>query len=601
VKRTLSVLLSLLLLCPSSWAVKHIKPGAYPNAKRDMIHHPSRAHMAKFGSLHSAIIGTSTGAKKVAVILVQFQASTCGGCRSGNDSITNLAVINTYFTQMAAYFNEVSYGKLTLTFGFFGSLTPGATPLGSATAQLAGAYTLSHTMEYYGCGDEGAGCGASVTTPTFPSIGANGDYLIADALTAARNATGGPTSSASLGTFDAVVVVHAGNGNETTLGTNGDIWSIFYSQDTVIQSAGGGFDEGDVVPATESGGLSPIGVICHEFGHELGLPDLYNTGSNGGTSVVGDWELMDSGPYDGNGANPSHPGAWDKLTLGWATAQTISTVGGTFSLPYVETVVNGTNALGQILPPNGLPQEYFLLEYRSPSSGALFDRNIPGEGLIIWHIDDALTSSRGIAAADPSLQNTVNGLVNTSHYGASIVTADGVAISNTNQGDAANAYTNTQVFSSPQSDNFSAQPSGVTVFNIVGIGGPTATVEVSTLAVSTPGDSRPLVSKLVVFPNPAGKGYIRDNVDQRATIQFQLTRTAKDYEMNIYTLSGDLVRKIGKNEIPINRNRDNNYKWVYEFDWDLKNGNGAHVAPGVYLILLRVDGETKTTKAVVIR
>src|SRR5262249_21733859 len=161
-----------------------------------------------------------------------------------------------------------SYGKTTLSFGFFGNTT-GANPLGSATAQLAGAHTLGHRMEYYGCGDEGSVCSGAVTLPQ-SGINANGDYLIADSLTAARAASGGPTSSSSGGTFDAVVVVHAGNGNETTGGscsssTPGDIWSIFYSQDSVISGvAGAGFDEGDVVPETESCGItSPLGVICH--------------------------------------------------------------------------------------------------------------------------------------------------------------------------------------------------------------------------------------------------------------------------------------------------------------------------------------------------
>ena len=40
---------------------------------------------------------------------------------------------------------------------------------------------------------------------------------------------------------------------------------------------------------------------------------------------------------------------------------------------------------------------------------------------------------------------------------------------------------------------------------------------------------------------------------------------------------------------------------VYEYDWDLKNGNGAMVMPGVYLYLIRADGLHDSNKAVVIR
>jgi len=49
----------------------------------------------------------------------------------------------------------------------------------------------------------------------------------------------------------------------------------------------------------------------------------------------------------------------------------------------------------------------------------------------------------------------------------------------------------------------------------------------------------------------------------------------------------------------INRSGDN--KWVYEYTWDLKNGDGNMVAPGVYFYLVRVDGNNKTGKIVVIR
>src|SRR5262249_50953468 len=138
-------------------------------------------------------------------------------------------------------------------------------------------------------------------------------------IIAARNAGYiGLKSVDNGGTYDAVIVVHAGNGNETTRNTNGDIWSIFYSQDASViggncnqdvqaQAIAAGFTEGDVVPETEFSTItSPLGVMCHEFGHSLGLPDLYNTSSIGGTSVVGNWEIMDSGPYENGGANPSH-------------------------------------------------------------------------------------------------------------------------------------------------------------------------------------------------------------------------------------------------------------------------------------------------------
>jgi hypothetical protein len=327
--------------------------------------------------------------------------------------------------------------------------------------------------------------------------------------------------------------------------------------------------------------------MCHEFGHSLGLPDLYNTSVNGGTSVVGKWEIMDAGPYENAGNNPSHMGIWDKVFLGWATPRVAVS---TTSLGYVEAAPSAL----KIPVLNGLPQEYFLIEYRSTTSGAQFDRFIPGTGILIWHIDDAITSSRGINAS-MGLQNTVN--TGSPHYGVSIITADGASIAQ-NQGDAGNAFGNGKNFTDPQSANFSGQPSGINVLNITGIGTGNASMDVEDFHV---GASQSIL-KLINYPNPAGKGYAHPSGPGHTTIQIQLAKPPADLQLNIYTLSGELVRKVGQDEIlHNNRNDDTDYKFVYEFVWDLKNGDGAMVAPGVYLYLARADGLSKSNKAVIIR
>ena len=116
---------------------------------------------------------------------------------------------------------------------------------------------------------------------------------------------------------------------------------------------------------------------------------------------------------------------------------------------------------------------------------------------------------------------------------------------------------------------------------------------------STAGQS---ITKLVNYPNPAGPGYPDPlNGPGHTTLQLQLTRPASDYGFNIYTLSGDLVRKVAASEITLNLGRSGNDKWVYEFVWDLKNGDGQMVAPGVYLYLGRADGKSQSNKAVIIR
>ncbi|GAB2498287.1 immune inhibitor A [Promicromonospora xylanilytica] len=79
----------------------------------------------------------------------------------------------------------------------------------------------------------------------------------------------------------------------------------------------------DYTTEPENGGL---GVFAHEFGHDLGLPDYYDT--NGGENGTGFWNLMSSGSWLGHGdgtigTTPNHMGATEKLFLGWLDYETV--------------------------------------------------------------------------------------------------------------------------------------------------------------------------------------------------------------------------------------------------------------------------------------
>ncbi|HJR80130.1 MAG TPA: immune inhibitor A domain-containing protein [Anaerolineales bacterium] len=81
---------------------------------------------------------------------------------------------------------------------------------------------------------------------------------------------------------------------------------------------------GDYTIQPENGGL---GVFAHEYGHDLGLPDLYDTSGNtcGSTceNSTGFWTLMSSGSNIGDGGPngiqdaPTDMGVWEKFQLGW--------------------------------------------------------------------------------------------------------------------------------------------------------------------------------------------------------------------------------------------------------------------------------------------
>ncbi len=79
---------------------------------------------------------------------------------------------------------------------------------------------------------------------------------------------------------------------------------------------------GDYTIQPENGGL---GVFAHEYGHDLGLPDLYDTSGNtgGAENSTAFWTLMSSGANIGDGGPegigdaPTDMGAWEKFQLGW--------------------------------------------------------------------------------------------------------------------------------------------------------------------------------------------------------------------------------------------------------------------------------------------
>jgi immune inhibitor A len=144
------------------------------------------------------------------------------------------------------------------------------------------------------------------------------------------------------GYIDHFQSVHAGEGEEAGGGIYGAdaIWSHrWYVQLTPVGGGGPTLDDGSTVPlgGTQVGGskywigdytIEPenggVGVFAHEFAHDLGLPDLYNT-SGGGSAAensTGFWTLMSSGSWlsEGTvdiGSKPGHMGAWEKFQLGW--------------------------------------------------------------------------------------------------------------------------------------------------------------------------------------------------------------------------------------------------------------------------------------------
>ncbi len=175
------------------------------------------------------------------------------------------------------------------------------------------------------------------------------------------------------------------------------------------------------------GGIMEVGIFAHEFGHGLGLPDLYDTGpAVGGTLGLGDWDLMSTGNYN-RALSPSFMSGFSRGELGWTTEIVVSATG-------VDTL--SPTELGDtvFVVPSGTAGEYFLLENRQPLESDSF---VHGPGLTIYHIDRTLYNQRFFS-------NTVN--VGSTHAVA-LLEADGLrhlwCTSCNNRGDGGDPYPGT--------------------------------------------------------------------------------------------------------------------------------------------------------------
>jgi M6 family metalloprotease-like protein len=137
--------------------------------------------------------------------------------------------------------------------------------------------------------------------------------------------------------------------------------------------------------------MTSISVICHEFGHLLGLPDLYAQPEVPGADGLGIWCTMSTG--HGRDGKPLHLCAWCKERLGWLRPAVIDpTVKQKLVLSPVEG--SATECFKVPVRPDG--SEYLLLENRTTKG---FDRDLPGTGLLIWRVIDGrpvLEESHGI-------------------------------------------------------------------------------------------------------------------------------------------------------------------------------------------------------------
>jgi immune inhibitor A len=192
------------------------------------------------------------------------------------------------------------------------------------------------------------------------------------------------------GYIDTFQSVHAGEGEEA----GAPAWTIWshswYAFSNLIGKEGPDFNKfggiqignsdywvGKYTIQPENGG---VGVFTHEFGHDLGLPDLYDT--SGGENGTGFWTLMSSGSWidegkDTIGNKPSHMGAWEKFELGWLN-YAVAYAGKTSSFKLGPMETNTRQAQGLFVV---LPKKTVVSNIGAPFAGSNYYYSSAGDNL----------------------------------------------------------------------------------------------------------------------------------------------------------------------------------------------------------------------------
>lgn len=218
------------------------------------------------------------------------------------------------------------------------------------------------------------------------------------------------------GIIDYLIIIHAGKGEEADGGTLGEnaIWS---HRDAISEYApymkkdinGNSIGIYDYMIVPQDAG---IGVLAHEYGHVLGLPDEYNVADNGGDNPVGYWSVMASGSWAGisAGADPTGFSPWCKKYLqdeyggNWVKEtrlklEDIDEKGLDFLLDEANKKGENTQLIRIDLPKQNAydrneKDKYYLIEWRNHQGT---DRGLSSTeggqvsydpGLLIWYVDE---------------------------------------------------------------------------------------------------------------------------------------------------------------------------------------------------------------------
>ena len=333
-------------------------------------------------------VGTTPNlAPKGVVILANFsnKSMQSGHTRAVFDELCNSTncTVNSGYPSAAQYFADQSNGSYRPQFDVFGPVT------------------LSRTLDYYGHNIDKYG------NPTDESGDSTEDQYATDAVVEACilanqqfTINWADYDSNNDGYVDFVYVIYAGKG-EADGGASNTIWPHNWDVTSAIQYGNctytnaqrtlGGKKIDNYAMSSEMSGsaLGGIGTLCHEFGHVIGLPDLYDTSYGTVYSnclTPNDWNIMDGGSYNADGHCPPNYDPWEKYFFGWQTPENLGNTGKKLNI-----IANGqTGAKAYQINSRGTQQgttETGVCYYIENRQAKGWDAPLTGHGLLIWKVN----------------------------------------------------------------------------------------------------------------------------------------------------------------------------------------------------------------------
>ena len=326
---------------------------------------------------------TILGKKKAIMILVNFKDKSFQS--SHDNALFNRIANEEGFSEgnfkgsMADYFKAQSRGKFELDF------------------DIVGPVTVTKKYSYYGENDA-------------QGSDKHAGEMVCEAVELAKNEVQdwAPYDWDNDGYVDQVYLVYAGKGAADG-GADDTIWPHAYDlTDAHYYGDGSGPVEvgtnlwvssyacGPELDGTH-GTINGIGTMCHEYSHCLGYPDFYDTDYSGGQGM-GAWDLMDAGPYNGDGYQPAGYTSYERWFAGWE--EPIELKAEDVEVHNMKSLQNGGEFY--IIRNDNNPDEFYLLENRQQDG---WDASTPFAGLLILHCDyDATVWENNGPNDDPNHQ-----------------------------------------------------------------------------------------------------------------------------------------------------------------------------------------------------